>query len=231
MNDLLDLLEAEIPHLRRYARYLTRNVDSADDLVQDALVNAISNLSKWQRGTNLRAWLFVIMRNSFISDARRAGRNPAKENFDFATSALGVPANQETAYYLSQLARVFDHLPAEHQEVLSIVVVEGMSYEEAAIVLDVPLGTVRSRLSRARSSLRQAMDGGFGGRGRLAAADGGMDGQGRPDGQASDGGTDGRDGSAAMDGGTDGQGRPDGQASGADGASERRPDGSSSSED
>lgn len=161
MRDVLNLLEEEIPHLRRYARYLTRNIDSADDLVQDALVNAISNASKWQPGTNLRAWLFVILRNSFISDVRRSSRNRTTGDFDLATSALGVPANQENAYYLTQLAKVFEHLPAEHQEVLLFIVVEGMSYEETSILLDVPLGTVRSRLSRARASLRLAMDGGI----------------------------------------------------------------------
>lgn len=159
MSDTIDLIEAEIPHLRRYARYLTRDLDRADDVVQDALVRAIANVAKWQPGTNMRAWLFVIVRNTFINERRRSSRNIADGDFEAATLALGVPANQENAFYLTELARVFENLPSDHQEVLLFVVVEGMTYEEAAEILEVPLGTVRSRLSRARDALRKSLDG------------------------------------------------------------------------
>ncbi|HKK31757.1 MAG TPA: sigma-70 family RNA polymerase sigma factor [Alphaproteobacteria bacterium] len=159
MDDVLTLIEDEIPHLRRYARYLARDANLADDLVQDALVRAIASRDSWRQGTNMRAWLFVILRNTFINDCRRARRSPLTADAESAGGMLSVPGNQESACLLGELAEAFDSLPKDHQEVLVVVVMEGMTYEDAASVLKVPVGTIRSRLARARLALRKAVDG------------------------------------------------------------------------
>ncbi|TVR97464.1 MAG: sigma-70 family RNA polymerase sigma factor [Rhodospirillales bacterium] len=157
MDDVVSLIEGEIPRLRRYARYLVRDVDRADDLVQDALVRAISNLDKWQRGTNLRSWLFVILRNVYINDLRKLRTSPAPAELQDDDAAVGVCGGQEARQAMVEMERAFNQLSEEHREVLLLVAVEGLEYEEASRVLDVPIGTVRSRLSRARSALRDIL--------------------------------------------------------------------------
>lgn len=159
MDDLLPLIEAEIPTLRRYARYLTRNVDDADDLVQDCLVRAVSNLEKWQRGTNLRAWLFVILRNLYINDLRRSKRWAPVSETSLEYLDGGVSGNQEARHELWQLQKAFDALSVEHREILCLVTIDGFGYEEASRILNVPVGTVRSRLSRARATLKASAEG------------------------------------------------------------------------
>jgi len=148
-----ELLESEIPHLRRYARFLARNVDLADDLVQDCLERAIANKDKWVPGTNLRAWLFVILRNAFINDRRRAARwtYVSDDVLDFL--GIGVSGRQEERQELIALQRGLDQLSADHREILLLVAVEGFEYREVANLLSVPIGTVRSRLARARVAL------------------------------------------------------------------------------
>ncbi len=157
MDDVLVLLESEIPRLRRYARYLVRDVDMADDLVQEALVRALSNLDKWQQGTNLRSWLFVILRNVYINELRRARSHPQSAELQPNDMALGIPGAQEWRQAVIEAEKAFASLSSEHKDVLYLVAVEGLEYEEAAVVLDIPVGTVRSRLSRARLALRTLM--------------------------------------------------------------------------
>jgi RNA polymerase sigma-70 factor (ECF subfamily) len=149
----------ELPYLRRFARALTSGSRSADDLVHDCVVNALKNADKFEPGTNLRAWLFTILRNCFISEIRR-DRNRADSVAmpDWAMSGV-APANQEDTLMLCRLRDELSALPNDQRTVLLLVVLEGMSYEETAEMLKIPVGTVRSRLSRARHALRRSMDG------------------------------------------------------------------------
>ncbi|NJO37085.1 MAG: sigma-70 family RNA polymerase sigma factor [Rhizobiales bacterium] len=150
-------MEAEIPRLRRYARFLVGNADRADDLVQDCLTRAITKIDSWQPGTNMRAWLFVIMRNGYFNELRRKSRSPIIEDSE-AMPAV-TPGNQEAHLALQEVRRAFLQLSEEHREVLLLVAIEGLAYDEAAGIIGVPIGTVRSRASRARAALRQAVDG------------------------------------------------------------------------
>jgi RNA polymerase sigma-70 factor (ECF subfamily) len=155
-RETLHLIEAEIPHLRRYARYIRRDFDAADDLVQECLARAIAKIHTWQPGTNLRAWLFVILRNCHIDEIRRSRQMDSVDDRVADEPSLTTPASQEMRLMLSEVRDAFLALSEEHREVLLLVVIEGLPYEEAAAILGTPVGTVRSRLSRARQALRQA---------------------------------------------------------------------------
>jgi RNA polymerase sigma-70 factor, ECF subfamily len=155
MPDILSLIEAEIPHLRRFARYLARDVDRGDDLVQECLTRAIAKHGTWTPGTNLRAWLFTILKNCHINDVRRARRT---EEMPDEHPLLTVPANQDAHVGLLEVRDAYLRLSDEHREVLLLVAIEGLQYDEAAAILEVPVGTVRSRLSRARQALRDALE-------------------------------------------------------------------------
>lgn len=144
----------QIPRLRRYARVLTGSSARADDLVQDTLERSWSRQHRWRPGTDLRAWLFTIMHNLHVNQARRY-RPPAAED----TEALATPATQERAAELRHVQNALARLPAEYREVLVLVAVEGMRYAEVAGVLNVPVGTVMSRLARGREQLRALMSG------------------------------------------------------------------------
>ena len=157
MDATIDLIEAEIPRLRRYARFLVGDVDRADDLVQECLTRAIAKIDSWQPGTNMRAWLFVIMRNCYFNDLRRKSRSPIIEEAE--DTFASTPGNQEAHLALQEVRRAFLQLSEEHREVLLLIAIEGLAYEEAAAIIGVPIGTVRSRASRARQALRQAVDG------------------------------------------------------------------------
>jgi RNA polymerase sigma-70 factor, ECF subfamily len=159
MDDVLQHIEQEIPRLRRYARYLRREPDHADDLVQECLSRAIAKIDTWQPGTNLRAWLFVILRNCHINEIRREQRVVSLDDETPASEpTLSVPGNQETRVALAEVRRAYLRLSEEHREVLLLVAIEGLQYEEAAGILQIPVGTIRSRLSRARQTLRDALD-------------------------------------------------------------------------
>ena len=150
----------ELPYLRRFARALANDATTADDLVHDCVVKALENMEKFEPGTNLRAWLFTILRNCFISDIRRNKRHiGAADSPRWARGGVAAP-NQESALILRRLQVELGNLPDDQRVVLALVVLEGMSYEQTAHMLDVPIGTVRSRLSRARHALRIAMEGG-----------------------------------------------------------------------
>ena len=157
MNEFARMLEAEIPRLRRYARALTRDVVRADDLVQSCLTRAVAKQHLWQYGTDLRAWLFTIMHNQHVNDVRRGVREGNNVEIDEAPQ-LTVQSNAIPTLQLRDLERAIGKLPHEQREVILLVGLEGMAYEEVALVLSVPVGTVRSRLSRGRDQLRQLMD-------------------------------------------------------------------------
>jgi RNA polymerase sigma-70 factor (ECF subfamily) len=157
MADICKKIEEEIPRLRRYARALTRDINAADDLVQDCLTRALSKVHLWQKGTDLRAWLFTILHNQYVNHVRRAVREGAAVGLSETEPMLTSAPNQGKRLELRDLERAIAKLPEEQRSVLLLVGLEGMRYEEVAAVLDVPVGTIRSRLSRGREMLRQLM--------------------------------------------------------------------------
>ena len=157
MPDLHKRIEDEIPRLRRYARALTRDVTAADDLVQDCLTRALGRIHLWQEGTDLRAWLFTILHNQYVNHVRRSAREGSAVALSETEPTLTSRPNQGKRLELRDLERAIAKLPDEQRSVLLLVGLEGMRYEEVASVLDVPVGTVRSRLSRGRDMLRHLM--------------------------------------------------------------------------
>src|SRR4249919_3339233 len=153
-----DLIEEQIPRLRRYARALTRNPERADDLVQDTLLRALAKEHLWQPDTNLRAWLFTLMHNQHVNDVRRRARNGSAVDLDSISNALPATTDPTASRQLHELERALGQIADEQRQALLLVGMEGMSYEEAAAILNVPVGTVRSRLSRGRDSLRRLLD-------------------------------------------------------------------------
>jgi RNA polymerase sigma-70 factor, ECF subfamily len=157
MSRFPSLVEHEIPRLRRYARALTRATDRADDLVQDTLVRALTKGHLWQPGTDIRAWLFTIMHNQYINTVRREMRDSATVDIEQMSSTLAATTDPTAGRQLAELDHALARLPEEQREVILLVGLEGMAYESAAQILGVPIGTVRSRLSRGRDSLREVM--------------------------------------------------------------------------
>lgn len=147
-----------IPSLRRYARGLVSDRDRADDLVQDTLERAWSRFSLWQRRGDIRAWMFGILHNRFIDRLRAQNSRPEDSAGDSLPEMAQRP-QQTDALELRDLDRILQRLPAEQREVLLLVGLEELSYQEVATTLDVPLGTVMSRLSRARARLREELQG------------------------------------------------------------------------
>jgi RNA polymerase sigma-70 factor (ECF subfamily) len=147
-----------IPSLRRYARGLAHDPERADDLVQDTLERAWGRFAMWQQRGAVRAWMFGIMHNLHIDRLRSQRRTPEDAaGDDFADTTAGVaPADR---LELRDLERALQRLPVEHREVLLLVGVEELSYKEIATVIGVPIGTVMSRLSRARERLRAELEG------------------------------------------------------------------------
>jgi RNA polymerase sigma-70 factor (ECF subfamily) len=158
MTDFTRLLEAEIPRLRRYARALTRDVTRADDLVQSCLTRAVAKQHLWQPGTDLRAWLFTILHNQHVNEVRRSVREGVNVAVEDMAPVLTVQSNAYAALQLRDLEAAIARLPQEQRQVILLVGLEGMRYEEVALILDVPVGTVRSRLSRGRDQLRRMME-------------------------------------------------------------------------
>ena len=158
--DKRNALVAELPHLLRYARALTRDTDAAEDLVQDCASRALSRLHLFEAGTNMRAWLFTVMHNLHRQNLRKVSRRPANDqmseeienrlaSIDDATQRLAV----------RDLDRAMAELPEEQRQVVLLIGLEDMSYQDTATILDIPVGTVMSRLARARERLRRAMEG------------------------------------------------------------------------
>src|SRR6266704_2339080 len=153
--DIYRDIEAEIPRLRRYARALARDVATADDLVQDCLARALGKIHLWQEGTDLRAWLFTILHNQYVNQVRRSVREGAAVGLSETEPLLTRAPHQGNRLELRDLERAITKLPEEQRTVILLVGLEGMRYEEVAEILDIPIGTVRSRLSRGRDALRR----------------------------------------------------------------------------
>ena len=154
LNDVL-------PALRRFALSLTRNEDQADDLVQDSVERAIAKSEYFEPGTNLRSWMFTLCRRVFLNQIRKQKTRGAVVDLDDAPqSSVAAAPTQYTSVECNEVIQGFDRLPMRDKVVLSLVAVEGLKYEEAAEVLDVPVGTVRSRLSRARARLKELVEAG-----------------------------------------------------------------------
>jgi RNA polymerase sigma-70 factor (ECF subfamily) len=149
-----DELEAQIPAMRRYARALARNRETADDLVQEALMRALDAEPRWHAG-NVRSWLFTILTNLNRNRLRALGRRAPHEGIEALDSLHATPAPSGEA---RDIERALDSLSTDQREVLLLVALEGLSYADCAQILSVPTGTVMSRLSRARQAMRQALD-------------------------------------------------------------------------
>jgi RNA polymerase sigma-70 factor (ECF subfamily) len=155
MSDAQSLIEL-IPRLRRYARALVGERAAADDLVQDTLERAWSKLHLYRRGTDLRAWLFTVMHNVHVNRLRAARPTDPLED---EMPELAQRATQGDALVVRDLERAMAALPVPQRQVLLLVALEDLSYEETARVLEIPIGTVMSRLARAREKLRLLMQG------------------------------------------------------------------------
>jgi len=153
MNEAERLVEL-IPRLRRYARALVGDRASADDLVQDTLERAWAKLHLYRRGTDLRAWLFTVMHNVHVNKVRATR---ATDTLEDELPELAQRASQGDALLVRDLDRAIARLPTEQRAVLLLVTLEEMSYEEVARAVGIPIGTVMSRLSRAREKLRMMM--------------------------------------------------------------------------
>lgn len=159
MKDMLRQIEPLIPALRRYARSLLRDRSAADDLVQDCLERAVGNWSQ-RKNDNPRAWIFTILHNLAMTRLHRAATRPHHIAIEDAREDVYAQAPaQEDGLRYQELLQALDRLPEEQKSVLLLATVEGLSYAETASVLDIPLGTVMSRLSRARERLLKEMDG------------------------------------------------------------------------
>jgi RNA polymerase sigma-70 factor, ECF subfamily len=154
LDDVKSEIAAHIASLRRYARALMRDRSDAEDLMQEALARALSRSHQYRPGTNLRAWLFTILHNIHVNQVRAKVVRPNEVPVEDHEHRLSTPARQDGRIELRDMARAIETLPAEQRQVLLLVGLEGMKYDEVAKVLGVPIGTVMSRLSRAREAVR-----------------------------------------------------------------------------
>ena len=154
------IMVGQIPYLRRYARALTQNAADADDLVQNCLVRAIAKMDRFEAGTNLRAWLLAIMHNIFIDSFRKKRRSrEVCETTETIQKGLFTPANQFRRVQVTDVESALAKLPAAQRSTLLLIALENLTYEEVARITEVPVGTVRSRLSRARHALIEMVEG------------------------------------------------------------------------
>jgi RNA polymerase sigma-70 factor (ECF subfamily) len=147
-------IEALIPRLTRYARALTQDAVAADDLVQDCLARALAKIHLWEEGTDLRAWLFTILHNQHISVVRREARERAGAELQKCCARSTLAPHQTARLEFRDLERAMAKLPEGQRSVILLVGLEGMRYDEAASVVNLPVGTVRSRVARGRETLR-----------------------------------------------------------------------------
>ncbi|MGE0283293.1 MAG: sigma-70 family RNA polymerase sigma factor [Rhizobiaceae bacterium] len=154
-----DQLVAFLPNLRRFAISLCRDRELADDLVQSACERALANAGSFLPDTRFDAWMFLILRNLWIDDARRKQTRGIQEDVDAKVDLVGATGVEvESRLELKSVAEAIDLLPEDQREVLLLVCVEGLSYKEAAEVAGAPIGTVMSRLARARLALARMME-------------------------------------------------------------------------
>ena len=158
MEEIARLVEPQIPSLRRYAYALLRDRDAADDLVQDTLERAVAGWPRRRAEGDLRAWLFAIERNLFLQIVRRRTRGGSPLGMEALDSVPAPIGDPDEALAARDVLAELDGLPEEQRSVVLLVAIEDLSYAEAATVLGVPVGTVMSRLSRARDRLRRFME-------------------------------------------------------------------------
>jgi len=144
---------AVLPRLRRFARALTRNATDADDLVQDTIERALKNLHRWTPGTRMDSWMYKIAQNLWLDTLRSRRVRSRDTNEDAGNLSIDGVRAADSSLLLSRTREALTELPTEQRVVVALVLIEGLSYREAAAILDVPLGTVTSRLARARDAL------------------------------------------------------------------------------
>lgn len=152
-------LAAVIPHLRAFGRSLSGNRDTADDLVQETLLKAWAARQRFQAGTNMRAWTFIILRNHYLSQMRRSRFRGDWDDLT-ADRILAAPASQDKHVELSDMQRALLQLPQPQREALILVGAGGFAYEEAAEICGVAVGTIKSRVARGRAALEQILESG-----------------------------------------------------------------------
>lgn len=157
MSETERLIAEQVPRLRRYARALLSDPVRADDLVQETVLRALSRRHLWQPGTDMRAWMFTILHNIHVNNQRRRYVRGETQELAEDHPELSAPATQEKSLEIRDLARALELLPEAQRQVVLLVGLEGMDYKRVAAVLDVPLGTVMSRLHRGREALRRLM--------------------------------------------------------------------------
>jgi len=155
--DPRDAIVDHLPNLRAFACSLTQNSADADDLVQDAVIKAWRKFHLFEEGTNLQAWLFTILRNTFYSDLRRL-RRESVGRLDDAARLLSEKPQHDSRLGMRDFNRAFSLLPPEQREALTLVGASGLTYEDAANMCNVPIGTIKSRLNRGRARLHELLN-------------------------------------------------------------------------
>ncbi|MEY4872529.1 MAG: hypothetical protein RLZZ563_1859 [Pseudomonadota bacterium] len=148
---------AHLPALRTYALGLARNFHAAEDLVQDTVVKAYSGIDSFQQGSNLRAWMFIILRNTFYSGLRKRKYDVADSDGHHAATLISLP-DHDGRIAMTEFLRAFRQLSAEHRDIVTLVGVSGYSYIDVSKRIGIPVGTAKSRLSRARAQLTDLLD-------------------------------------------------------------------------
>jgi RNA polymerase sigma-70 factor (ECF subfamily) len=156
-NDFHVEILACLPHLRAFALLLSRNRSTAEDLVQDTVVSALSHIDQFQPGTNLKGWLTTILRNRYFNELRRMSRK-LEVQVDVVGAAAGTSGGQEESLTVRDFKHAFSQLPAEQREALVLVGASGFSYEETAEIIGCAVGTVKSRVSRGRFQLHRMLN-------------------------------------------------------------------------
>ena len=152
-------LITEMPKLRKFANKLTRNMAEAEDLTQSTLLRALEKQDYFETGTDLFKWTSKIMYNLFVTDYRRKTKFETQYDPESYIENRAVEADQDIKMELKAVNQAMSHMSDEHKEILVMVCVKGMQYQEVADLLNIPVGTVRSRLSRARNQLMSLMEG------------------------------------------------------------------------
>jgi RNA polymerase sigma-70 factor (ECF subfamily) len=158
MNQVAQQIEVHVPALMRYAMALAHNPTAAQDLVQECVVRALTKAHLFKGGTNLRAWLFTILHNLYVSEIRRNKKWKEAANPEAAINSLSVPPSQIHSVMLRAVREAMRRLPSQQKLILYLIGVEGRSYKEVSRELGIPIGTVKSRCSRARDTLQQELD-------------------------------------------------------------------------
>ena len=155
-NSLKQQMLNAIPHLRAFAISLSGSVDRADDLVQSTLLKGLSNLDKFQPGTSMQAWLFTILRNELYSQMRKSGRE-IQDSDGLFTESMAMHPSQYGALDLQDFKKALEQLPPDQREAIILVGASGFSYEEAAEICECAVGTIKSRVNRARQRLQELL--------------------------------------------------------------------------